>query len=729
MSINRYSKYRQVNNQKSYDGHSEFEKTKNAYTIRDANDNIVLSFGKMANGTYGLLAVSGNVNITGPDGQIYMENGRITAVGITTSGLSAITAILGDVIIGGSGNKQGSISIYDENDVLRVQLDKNGIRGNATSLLSDDSGFIFDIDGKARIGTADGSELEQGLLNDGEDVWIKSKDDKLFFKNPISLMDYQIGSGKNLLKDHNAELLNNPLLNTVSATGVYPVMVRSCLTQETVKRLDNTTGSITKMAQSFTWDSNALYSFWTYTFCAGIWLKLIRSFVLMLGGNFTVRLETDNAGSPSGTLADPSATVSIDERYVGGTTFYDPESLFYFPFPAGFALTHEARYWIVISAAGLDATNYFEFKHDNASDSYADGASKYYDGAWKSYTGDFYFGVMARSNMTTTNDLIEITYNNINDLFNQEWSVTNNVRALQPDYDCINPTIKPNWYMEGFPCINRKEFGFPVLTGSQSITVDNLNYAYQIACRNVIAEKEYTFSADIGTHGQNGNTAAASISAILKIEAFTTNANGSLTSLGSTTETTLITASFDTDIDDSKIIRAKCNYTLPATTYYVKVSVYSASTEKIRTDGWKLEEASFPTVYHEESSLWKHATGKSNQHIQGSINNFSLLNGMVKSRKGGSATVWGTAGTTNYNESTTNCFIQVGTHAFTGSTAITFPTAFKGTPIVIGTVVTAAAVNAFFRCSAVSSTGFTAQVIDHAGNNASETANWIAIGI
>jgi len=529
--------------------------------------------------------------------------GILTAAGAVISG--AVTMVTGYI-----GGLTGWAITANK---IRTTSATNTIEAVSTGLLSNDTGFFLEGDGKVRFGTVSGGVLSQGMYNDGADVWIKSKDNKFFFKDPNSLIDYQIGAGNNLLKDHGMETLFNPRQNTINAVGVTPVIARYCLTQETTKKLDNTTSSITKMAQSFTWNGDA------DDFCSGVWLKLTRTQILMLGGNFTMRLETDNAGSPSGTLANASATVAIDERYIGGTTFDDPQSLFYFPFPTGFTLTNGTRYWAVWYAAGLSGTDYFNFKHDNASDSYADGSSKYYDGAWKSYTGDFYFGIQAWTNDTT--GWVENVYNNEMDLFNQEWDITNQVRAVQPDYNQINFRIRPNWYTEGFPYISRLLFGGYVLTGLQNAVVDNLNYVYQIACMNVIASKEYTFSANIGTWGGNQNTNAAAISAILKIEAFKTDGDGSLTSLGSTTETTVITASFSAATDDPKVIRAKCNYTLPATTTFVKVSVYSASTEKIRTDAWKLEQASYPSVYNEESSLWRHCQGRGigNEHTMGSI--------------------------------------------------------------------------------------------------------------
>lgn len=110
------------------------------------------------------------------------------------------------------------------------------------------------------------------------------------------------------------------------------------------------------------------------------------------------------------------------------------------------------------------------------------------------------------------------------------------------------------------------------------------------------------------------------------------------------------------------------------------------------------------------------------------VTDAKLIYGKVRSRQGGSATNWSTSGSTTYDYSATNTFIQCGTRALTGSTTITFPTAFNQVPIVVGTVITAGSLNAFARISAITSTTFTVQLISDSGANASETFNWIAIG-
>lgn len=69
------------------------------------------------------------------------------------------------------------------------------------------------------------------------------------------------------------------------------------------------------------------------------------------------------------------------------------------------------------------------------------------------------------------------------------------------------------------------------------------------------------------------------------------------------------------------------------------------------------------------------------------VTDAKLVYGKVRTRQGGSATNWATTGTTTYDYSTTNTFIQCGSIAITGTGlvdfTVTFPTAFNQTPCVV----------------------------------------------
>lgn len=105
--------------------------------------------------------------------------------------------------------------------------------------------------------------------------------------------------------------------------------------------------------------------------------------------------------------------------------------------------------------------------------------------------------------------------------------------------------------------------------------------------------------------------------------------------------------------------------------------------------------------------------------------------GKVHYRKGGSATVWGTAGTTTYDTANEKVLIQAGTTANSSSpTAHTFPVAYTYAPVVVANVVTASGANTFAVVSSVTASGFNCQVITDAGaGNTSQTINWVAIGV
>jgi len=112
------------------------------------------------------------------------------------------------------------------------------------------------------------------------------------------------------------------------------------------------------------------------------------------------------------------------------------------------------------------------------------------------------------------------------------------------------------------------------------------------------------------------------------------------------------------------------------------------------------------------------------------ITDTKLVYGKIRSRQGGSATNWGTAGTTTFDYSATNTFIQVGSKAIAATpTTITFPTAFNQVPLVLVTTATAVANTVWMRLTATTATTATVIATDASGvNQTTETAFWIAVG-
>jgi hypothetical protein len=111
------------------------------------------------------------------------------------------------------------------------------------------------------------------------------------------------------------------------------------------------------------------------------------------------------------------------------------------------------------------------------------------------------------------------------------------------------------------------------------------------------------------------------------------------------------------------------------------------------------------------------------------VTDAKLVYGKVRSRQGGSASNWSTAGTTTYDYSATDTFMQAGAIAVTSDNfVVTFPTAFNQVPIVVATTATAAGANAWVECLARTATTATFRVINNGGVVTSETIHWIAIG-
>jgi hypothetical protein len=118
--------------------------------------------------------------------------------------------------------------------------------------------------------------------------------------------------------------------------------------------------------------------------------------------DITARIETDNAGAPSGTLADAKATgtipmASIPSADYGWVTLNFAES---------FTLTAATLYWLVLSVPDQANNLRYLWLVDGSSPGYTDGAmSSYYSGSWHAVAGsDAYFNVLSGS--TSVNCMI-----------------------------------------------------------------------------------------------------------------------------------------------------------------------------------------------------------------------------------------------------------------------------------------------------------------------------------
>lgn len=118
--------------------------------------------------------------------------------------------------------------------------------------------------------------------------------------------------------------------------------------------------------------------------------------------NLVVRIETDSAGSPSGTLAHANATAQIagSAMTVGNANY--SFTMTSFSLVAG-------TYWIVIGRSGAnDESNYYRPSYNSTSDDYALGSIKKYNGSWAVGANyDMYFEMLGEPAMaikTKAND-------------------------------------------------------------------------------------------------------------------------------------------------------------------------------------------------------------------------------------------------------------------------------------------------------------------------------------
>ncbi len=129
---------------------------------------------------------------------------------------------------------------------------------------------------------------------------------------------------------------------------------------------------------------------------AAIWCSKIAARAHKNGNptdNVICRIETDNAGVPSGSLVHANATKTISAAGLpGGAAWID------FEFPAPFQLSSGTPYHIVMTrSGGRDVSNNFRWQA-KVPGSYADGdEERKNSGSWSNYAEDFFFRVYLKS--------------------------------------------------------------------------------------------------------------------------------------------------------------------------------------------------------------------------------------------------------------------------------------------------------------------------------------------
>jgi len=150
-----------------------------------------------------------------------------------------------------------------------------------------------------------------------------------------------------------------------------PAVDQSCETYNTSDQLFGTGGGGEKCAQSFQVSAGGIA-------CSKVELFLYKSATPT--DNVVIRIETNNSGSPSGTLVDANATVAV----AGSGLSTTPGNWYTFTFPTSITLATSTLYWLVVSRSGSrDETNYYNTQVKSAG--YANGLYTRMDsGSWVS---------------------------------------------------------------------------------------------------------------------------------------------------------------------------------------------------------------------------------------------------------------------------------------------------------------------------------------------------------
>lgn len=125
------------------------------------------------------------------------------------------------------------------------------------------------------------------------------------------------------------------------------------------------------------------YSNTTYR---SIWLEM--AYVGNPSVGCSIRIETDDNGEPSGTLANANSKGTISKPEMAGAFARTWYQVF---FDGEFALQSNTQYWIVLepSVGGLDGSNCYQWYHESGVNAtYKLGVAGFYDSGWTLYSDD-----------------------------------------------------------------------------------------------------------------------------------------------------------------------------------------------------------------------------------------------------------------------------------------------------------------------------------------------------
>lgn len=158
--------------------------------------------------------------------------------------------------------------------------------------------------------------------------------------------------------------------------------------------------------------------------------------------DITVRIETNNAGVPSGTLADAGLTATISASSIGAVSF----DWYTVDFASAVSLSATTTYWIVLKIAAGSNDNHFAWGQDASSPSYTNGNEATSNDGGTTWTArtvrDCLFRVLG--NTTSVNASISSTITGSQKLYfgTGDPSATVNGDARIIEYDGTNFTIK-----------------------------------------------------------------------------------------------------------------------------------------------------------------------------------------------------------------------------------------------------------------------------------------------
>jgi hypothetical protein len=141
-----------------------------------------------------------------------------------------------------------------------------------------------------------------------------------------------------------------------------------------------------KLAQSFTVTGTQTVA------TVDLWLKKVGTPT----GTMTLRIETDNSGDPSGTLADANLTTTLAESGLG-TSYAD--ATFTFSTPA--SISGSTTYWLVLSTdRAVSESNYIQWGADGSTPGYANGQMKSeVSSSWSAESKDAVFEVLGEGSL------------------------------------------------------------------------------------------------------------------------------------------------------------------------------------------------------------------------------------------------------------------------------------------------------------------------------------------